>query len=418
MEILLIWFFLMLLFLSIGYLLGARRRRGVLPDVDEELVQRRARLAHAEEKVAPVLAVTGQESRAGTLLLKGRLRTNPETALQELRHIFPPNEFTPILQDGENDHEVNLILLPAIKGLTDVPATTTPSRPWVNLLLFVLTAVTTTWAGALHSGVNLIEQPWRFAVGLPYSIGLMVILGAHELGHYFAARHHRIRVTLPYFIPVPFALGTFGAFIKLKSLAPNRRSAFDVAVAGPLAGLVFAIPALLIGLRYSRIVIGGSTPNFLHTGVQIGSSFLLALLTKFSFGEYAGQGHQLVLHPLAFAGWLGLIVTALNLLPIGQLDGGHMAHALFGARKGHAISVGGLITLFALALFVWPGLMMWAVIVWFIAGTRDAPPLNDVTPLNPARRLLGWFAFVLLAAIIIPLPHALYPSFGIHSPYL
>jgi Peptidase family M50 len=418
MEILFIWFFLMLLFLSIGYLLGARQRRSVPPAPDDELLQRRARLAHAEEMVAPVLAVTGQETRGGALLLKGRLRTDPETALSELRRTFPPNEFTPILQDGENHHEVNLILFPAINESADSPGASAHPKRWVNLLLFVLTAMTTTWAGALHSGVNLIEQPWRVAVGLPYSIGLMLILGAHELGHYFAARHHGIRVTLPYFIPVPFALGTFGAFIKIKSLAPNRRSAFDVAVAGPLAGLVFAIPALIIGLRHSRIIVGAPTADMLHTGVQIGSSFLLALLTKLSFGEYAGQGHQLVLHPLAFAGWLGLIVTALNLLPIGQLDGGHMAHALFGARKGHAVSVGGLITLFALALFVWPGLMMWAVIVWFIAGTRDAPPSNDVTPLNPARRLLGWFAFLLLAAIIIPVPQALYPSFGIHSPYL
>jgi Zn-dependent protease len=418
MEALLTWILLMLLFLGIGYLLGVRRRRGIPPELDDEILERRARLAHAEEKVAPVLAVSGQESRAGTLLLKGRLRTDPETALRELRQIFPPNEFTPILQDGESDHEVNLVLLPAIKGLTDLPAGPEPNQIGIHLLLFALTAITTTWAGALHSGVNLIEQPRRFSVGLPYSIGLMLILGAHELGHYFAARHHGIRVTLPYFIPVPFALGTFGAFIKMKSLAPDRRSAFDVAVAGPLAGLVFAIPALLIGLRYSRIVIGAPMPDFLHTGVQIGSSFLLALLTKLSFGAYAGQGHQLVLHPLAFAGWLGLIVTALNLLPIGQLDGGHMAHALLGARKGHAVSVGGLITLFALALFVWPGLMLWAVIVWFVAGTRDAPPLNDVTPLNPARRALGWFAFALLTAIIIPVPQALYPSFGIHSPYL
>jgi Zn-dependent protease len=186
------------------------------------------------------------------------------------------------------------------------------------------------------------------------------------------------------------AIGTFGAFIKLKSLAPDRRASFDVAVAGPLAGLVFAIPALLIGLQQSQIVIGNPpATDMLHTGVQLGSSFLLAILAKIALGADTIQGHQLMLHPLAFAGWLGLFVTALNLLPIGQLDGGHIAHALFGAKRGHAISVGALSTLFALALFVWPGLMMWAFIVWFIAGTRDAPPLNDVTPLDPRRGALG-----------------------------
>jgi membrane-associated protease RseP (regulator of RpoE activity) len=130
------------------------------------------------------------------------------------------------------------------------------------------------------------------------------------------------------------------------------------------------------------------------------------------------EGQQLLLHPLAFAGWLGLVVTALNLMPVGQLDGGHIAHSMFGARRSHVIGVGALITIFALALFVWPGLMLWAWLVWFIAGTRDVPPLDDVTPLDERRRALGWFGFVLLAAILLPVPHSLAASFGIHCPYL
>jgi membrane-associated protease RseP (regulator of RpoE activity) len=424
MEILLIWIFFMLLFLTLGYILGARGKRETgssaifaEDEFAEKLERARENLARFEQDVTPVLAVTGHEAHGGAVVFEGKLRTDPRSALSQLTRAFAAENFTPILQESETDGRVKVALVPAVGPLAQTPTTERP-RWGGHLLLFVLTLMTTTWAGALHAGVNLLEEPGRFAVGLPYSLGLILILAAHELGHYFAARHHGIRVTPPYFIPVPFALGTFGAFIKLKSLSPDRRAAFDVAVAGPLAGLVFAIPALLVGLHYSRIVIGNPTPDMLHTGVQIGSSFLMATLAKIAFGAYAGQGQQLIMHPLAFAGWLGLIVTALNLLPIGQLDGGHMAHALFGARRGHAISVGGLITLFALALFVWPGLMMWAVIVWFIAGTRDAPPLNDVTPLDPGRRALGWFAFALLAAILIPVPHALYPSFGIHSPYL
>jgi hypothetical protein len=120
--------------------------------------------------------------------------------------------------------------------------------PALHLGLVALTLVTTTWAGALHQGINLLQEPARFTAGLPYALALMTILGAHEMGHYVMARRHGMRVTLPYFIPVPFALGTFGAFIQLRSPSPSRRALFDVGVAGPLAGLVFAIPALLVGL--------------------------------------------------------------------------------------------------------------------------------------------------------------------------
>jgi membrane-associated protease RseP (regulator of RpoE activity) len=420
MNILLTWVLFMLLFLALGYILGARNRSATRREDESSENQPigAEMLASFQQRVMPVLAIAGHQTRGGGVLFEGKLRTDPQDALSQLTRAFAPDKFTPILQEGERSGHVKLALLPAISELVAPSAVVERPKWGLHLLLFVLTLMTTTWAGALHAGVDLIKEPARLAVGLPYSLGLMLILGAHELGHYFTAKRHGIRVTPPYFIPVPFALGTFGAFIKLKSLAPDRRASFDVAIAGPLAGLVFAIPALLIGLQHSRIVVGAPSADMLHTGVQIGSSFLLAILAKIALGADTVAGHQLMLHPLAFAGWLGLFVTALNLLPIGQLDGGHMAHALFGAKRGHAISVGALMTLFALALFVWPGLMMWALIVWFIAGTRDAPPLNDVTPLDLRRRALGWFAFLLLAAIMIPVPHALYPSFGIHCPYL
>jgi hypothetical protein len=420
MNILLSWVLFMLLFLALGYILGARRRTAARREDESSENQPigAEMLASFQQRVMPVLAVAGYQVRDGGVLFDGKLRTDPRSALSQLTRAFAPDKLTPILREGEGRGQVKVALLPGISELVAPSAVVERPKWGLHLLLFVLTLMTTTWAGALHAGVDLIKEPARLAVGLPYSLGLMLILGAHELGHYFTAKRHGIRVTPPYFIPVPFALGTFGAFIKLKSFAPDRRASFDVAIAGPLAGLVFAIPALLIGLQHSRIVVGAPSADMLHTGVQIGSSFLLAILAKIALGADTVAGHQLMLHPLAFAGWLGLFVTALNLLPIGQLDGGHMAHALFGAKRGHAISVGALMTLFALALFVWPGLMMWALIVWFIAGTRDAPPLNDVTPLDLRRRALGWFAFLLLAAIMIPVPHALYPSFGIHCPYL
>jgi membrane-associated protease RseP (regulator of RpoE activity) len=411
-DILLMWVIFMLLFMALARFLGARKE-GISekPSISSDT------LKSFEERATSVLAVTGHEVHGDAVLLEGRLKTSPEAALAELRQVFAPDRLAPLLQDGTGS-EVRLALIPETEGLVQQPTVVEKPKWGVHLLLFLLTLLTTTWAGALHAGVNLLQEPGRIAVGLPYSLGLMLILSAHEFGHYFTARRHGVWVTPPYFIPAPFTLGTFGAFIRIKSLSPDRRATFDVAVAGPLAGLFFAIPALLIGLRQSRIIIENASPDVLHTGVQIGSSFLMALLANLALGASTLEGHQLILHPLAFAGWLGLLVTALNLLPIGQLDGGHIAHAMFGARRGHAISVGGLMTLFALALFVWPGLMMWAFIVWFIAGDRDAPPLNDVTPLNTGRRLLGWLVFVILAAILIPVPHALYPTFGIHCPYL
>jgi membrane-associated protease RseP (regulator of RpoE activity) len=152
-------------------------------------------------------------------------------------------------------------------------------------------------------------------------------------------------------------------------------------------------------------------------GTSVGSSMLFALLAKLSLGSALEYGHVLRLSPLAFAGWLGLFITALNLLPIGQLDGGHMAEAMFGRRVGGTISTIAMWSLLLLAIFVWPGLTMWAVIVFFIAGSTT-PPLNDLTPLTSGRQWLGYATFAVLALIVAPLPHALWSASGIHCPYV
>lgn len=222
-------------------------------------------------------------------------------------------------------------------------------------------------------------------------------------------------VTPPFFIPAPFALGTFGAFIQMRSPAENRRWLFDVAVAGPLAGLVIAIPALYFGLQNSQLLPEASVDGVAR-GSIISSSLLFSLLTKASLGDVVGYGFALRLSPLAFAGWLGLLVTALNLLPIGQLDGGHIARSLFGTRTGFIISQLAMFSLLALAIFVWPGLLVWAIIVFFLAG-RPTPPLNDLTPLNPWRRALGYASFVILALILVPAPQRFLTS-SLLCPYL
>ncbi len=415
MNSLLFWIILFGL-IYLGYLIGRSASvrtqataavRPPKPTVPPETV------ARFHEELAPFLAISWQRSMGNLIEFAGQLRGRSEVVFKQIRKALAPEDVTPMLLEGEGD-EVHLILMPGKQGTSAVEH----PRWWLHGLLLLATLATTTWAGALQEGVNLLQHPAMFAVGLPYSLGLMLILGAHEMGHYLTALHYRIRVTPPFFIPVPFALGTFGAFIKIKSQTETRRSLFDVAVAGPLAGLVFAVPALLIGLHYSKIVPGNPPGELVPGGLDIGSSVMMAFLSHLALGATIHEGHRLLLHPLAFAGWLGLLVTALNLLPIGQLDGGHMAHALFGPRKAHVISVIALVTLFMLALFVWPGLMIWAFIVFFIAGTRDAPTANDVTPVSLPRRLLGYFAFLLLLAILVPVPHALHDVVGIHSPYM
>ena len=301
-------------------------------------------------------------------------------------------------------------------GKEDPPQNGKP-RWCLQMALFLLTILTTTWAGAAQAGVDLVREPSRFAVGLPFSVGLLAILGAHELGHYFAARRHGMRVTLPYFIPVPVSLGTFGAFVGLKGRAQNRKALFDVAVAGPLAGLILALPVLGWGLQNSLILKGPTEGNFFRfIGVDVGSSIVLAVVSKLALGSAMLEGHRVILNPLALAGWLGIVITALNLLPIGQLDGGCISHALLGAKRANALSIAGLIAVFLLAFFVGSNLLMWAFVISFVASTRDLLSGNDLTEIGPSRTALGYFALALLLLILLPVPGSFYPALRIH-PY-
>lgn len=422
MSSVMLWTALLLLFITMSTLAGildAKAKPGGGPRQAEDPDKAPEAMTPAMMEghvgvIAPYLALTGWRVRGPVAEFHGKLKTGAEAALAGLSAAFRPRGLLPLLREGD-DGEIRIALVPAHEEETKPVA---KPRWWLHGLLFFLTFLTTTWAGALQQGINLWNEPDRFAAGLPYSIGLLLILGAHEFGHYLVARYHRVDVSPPFFVPVPFGLGTFGAFINMKSLAEDRCSVFDVAVAGPLAGLVLAIPALWIGLGHSTLVPGELSLGMTSAGIDVGSSLLLAFLAKLSLGITLVEGQRLILHPLAFAGWIGLMVTALNLLPIGQLDGGHMAHAMFGSRKGHTISVVALATLFLLAFFAWPNLMAWAFVVFFLAGTRDVPPRDDVTPLTLPRKLLGFFAFGVLWAILLPVPHEFYRAVGVHGPYI
>ncbi|MGB6220052.1 site-2 protease family protein [Haloferula sp.] len=404
------WIALMFCFLLIWTIIGIPR------DEEKDTAETRPRMLHEDqqpESVKAVMDIHVATDHDGIQAFQGPLKLPASAAFESLSRTLEAGSI-PLIQQDEKHGEA-IIILPAGAREADIA---NPSRPVIHWLLFALTILTTTWAGAAHQGINPLNEPERLIAGLPYSLGLLAILGVHEMGHYFAARRHGIDVTPPFFIPVPFALGTFGAFIKMRTPSQNRTALFDVAVAGPLAGLAIAIPALLVGLRTSTIL-PPDTDSLGHMfgGTSAGSSLLFALLAKLSFGDALQSGHLVRLSPLAFAGWLGLLITALNLLPIGQLDGGHMARAMFGTRTGMNVSRVAMWTLFMLAIFIWPGLMMWAFIVFFIAG-RGAPPLNDVTPIPDGRRWLGYATFAILAAIVIPLPHALWNAAGFHCPYL
>lgn len=359
--------------------------------------------------IREVMDVRLAEEEQGVRLFRGRLRESADAVFARLKAAFG-NEAVPLMQPDERcGAAILLVPKPVARDLRK-----RPTRTWLHWLLFALTFLTTTWAGAAHQGVNLLREPGQFAIGLPYSIGLLAILGVHEFGHYWVARVNGMNVTPPFFVPVPFALGTFGAFIQMRSPSENRRALFDVAVAGPLAGLLVAIPALLIGLRTSEVLPAGLAPQIGH-GALPGSSILFTALAKLALGTGLQPGDVIRLGPLAFAGWLGLLVTGLNLLPIGQLDGGHIARAMFGSRAGAVIGGIAMWSLVLLGLLVWPGLLIWALIVFFIAG-RGTPPLNDITPVGAGRFWLGLFAFAILLLVMVPA--SVFRSLANQSPYI
>ncbi len=274
-------------------------------------------------------------------------------------------------------------------------------KPWLHIILFLSTLVTTTMAGALQNGVNPLSDPWNITSGLPFAITLMTILLVHEMGHYLMSRHHGVQATLPYFIPAPSFIGTFGAFIKMDSPPPDRRSLFDVAAAGPLAGLVLAIPAVIVGLQLSTVSPDEGTGG----GIALGSSLLLSFLSQMTLGPLP-EDANIIMHPIGFAGWIGLFVTALNLLPVGQLDGGHVVYALFGQRHIW-ISRLALAAILSLGLLRWwDGWLIWGLLLIFM-GVRHPPPLDPTTPLDLKRQLIAWLTLAILAVTFIPVPFSI-----------
>ena len=315
------------------------------------------------------------------------------------------------------------------------PAPARPKRLLLHVGLFLATLLTTTAAGAIYvhgdrGDGSMLDAILPIADGLSYSVPLMLILLSHELGHYLVARRHGVDASLPYFIPLPppFFLGTMGAVIGMRDVTSDRKKLIDIGAAGPLAGLLVAIPVIWYGLGHSRV--GPLSP----TGLQEGNSILYALLKHAVKGIWLPDGKQdIFLHPTAWAGWAGLLVTMLNLIPIGQLDGGHVATAYFGNRYNEfAGRLHRLLPFGALAVFLWvrrlvrlesgehwnssmatsialggafPWLVLYLVlrIVRALSGGDNHPPVGD-QPLPVNRRLLFWFMVVVFVLVFMPVP--------------
>jgi membrane-associated protease RseP (regulator of RpoE activity) len=221
------------------------------------------------------------------------------------------------------------------------------------------------------------------------------------MGHYLAGRRQHLDVTLPYFIPAIPPLGTFGAFIKIRSPIMDRNMLMDVGAWGPLAGSLVGVPLLVVGLLFSEI--RPQTAEF--TGLTLGSSIILELACLLRFGEFSFNA-TVLLHPTAMAAMFGLFVTAMNLLPIGQLDGGHVVYALFGPRGARVIGLGCFAALIPLGILVWPGWLMFSLLVLFL-GLKHPPPIYHELPLDPRRRVMGWIAVILFILTFVPEPLSL-----------
>jgi hypothetical protein len=353
----------------------------------------------------------------------GRLRIDSVEAYDKIATAMDPREITPLFRLEQGQHAIILL-----KGVNRPKQ----ANPWVNLIMFLLTVLSVALVGALnvYNGpantfteyyLGALSQIWT---GWPFAASLLAILLAHEFGHYIAGRIHKTPVTLPYFLPMPLPpFGTLGAFIQLKAAPKNKRILLDIGVAGPLAGFLVAIPILIFGLSLSKIQ---SIP--VNGSFQMEGNSILYLLSKFfvfgqwlptplSYGDdnpiwywvrymFTGRpiplgGTDVFLHPVAWAGWGGLLVTALNLIPAGQLDGGHLSYVLFG-RGAIRFLPYILVGLFVLGFF-WQGWWLWLFLISLL-GRTYAEPLDQITPLDPRRKIIAILGLLIFILTFTPVP--------------
>jgi Zn-dependent protease len=381
-------------------------------------------LAHLRSALGQVMHIETHvihEPPVDVIEFVGQLTAPSPEAFEHIYDRFTALGYTPMLTRRDDGKEIVI----AKRGLVEP----TPNQNSINLILLLATILSTAYVGALEAIGNAdivsklgthqnlltsdatnqiaFSDPKWWISGLPYVLVLLGILGVHEMGHYVMARRHKAAVTLPFFIPMPFGLGTMGAVIRLKSPIKNRKQLFDIGIAGPLAGLAIAIPLLIIGILTSPVINNSQLPAPLG---QEGNSILYFVLKLIIKGQaLPGGGQDLITNLIAFPAWFGLIVTMINLLPIGQLDGGHVIYSLFGRKQWRIaqIAIFGLIGLGVyLAMITGEVINVWLlwVLLAQLFGLRHPPPLDDITPLDRRRKLIGYATIVIFILIFTPIP--------------
>lgn len=385
---------------------------------DTGYISRTARTIVDGDMIITSIEVPVEPRLEGAVVLRGRLTRPSDEAFTRWLAAFREIGYTPILRD--DPEETGAVVLRVMAG---VPRRTMP-RVWLNITLFIVTFISTLFAGSMYGGpvtaVNSLAdllRPANMLTGWPFALTLLGILGSHEFGHYFAARYHRVAVSLPYFIPMPLGFGTLGAVIQMKEPVPDRRKLFDISIAGPLAGLAVAIPLLIAGLWTSPVL----TPEP-ASGVMVEGNSILYYFAKIAvFGKALpnpSTGEDVLMNQVTFAAWIGLLVTAINLLPVGQLDGGHTVYALFG-RKARYLNVATLTFMAllaiaglepvqrlvpALASVGYTGWFVWLALLMALVGPFHPPALNDVSRLDAGRRRIGYLVIVIFVLIFVPVP--------------
>jgi membrane-associated protease RseP (regulator of RpoE activity) len=352
--------------------------------------------------IAPVFAVENITTGLGDarmLHLEGHLLTDSEEAYDYIATQLKNYGYTSLLRDAPKSpggqSSAGRVVVVAVPGLVAAR----PGRDVGAVVLFVLTVLSVLYAGSLMQAPDAQWPLTHLLAGVPFAVGLLGILIAHELGHYLVSRRLGVAASLPYFIPMPFNLfGTMGAIIRTREPMRNRRQVLAIGAAGPLTGLLVAIPMLVVGLMHSSV-----QPISVQPGAFLeGNSILYAVAKFLVFRRFLpGGGYDVFLHPMAFGAWAALFVTGLNLFPAGQLDGGHVAYALFGKN---AVWVGRLCVVVALALiFVWSGWWLFAVLL-FVFGQRHAEPLDEITPLTGREKMLAIAMLLIFVLLFMPVP--------------
>lgn len=399
------------------------------PTVVEKVVQTPPRPINSQEEKTlrdcfpwNIYYLQNIDYRPQAIFCRGKLKTVPEKAYDEIRdnveEAFGDRFFLIFQESFKGKPFFALVPNPEAKAKKQ-GMVQDDSRIGFALAMFLITLLTTTVAGVTIDGISsedLLSNPGLMVRGLSYSLPLLVIIAIQKFSHYFVAIHYKIRTTLPYFIPFPFlldsfSLGTLGAILQRRSPIPHRKALFDTAIAGCLSGLLIIVPVLFWGLSLSEVVPLEESSAFNIQAQNPRLSLLLSLLSKLALGSALTVETGIKLHPLATAGCVGLFITAINLMPIGQLDGGHIIHAVFGQKM--AIAIGQATRVLALLFaLIHPYFWVWTIIMWLIP-LIDQPALNDVTELDDKRDILGLLALALLIIIVLPLPAPIGSLLGI-----